>query len=120
VVSLIEIVVLPFVIVAVLVIGVPNPQFPVKVISADVVGLGAKFVNISSIAVFESWQFWNETVLWKTIWQRLRELELFANNAPKSEVIATVESAGIELSDRQSKNNPAKLVTLEVFNSGND
>jgi len=61
----------------------------------------AKLLKISTIASRESWQLANDTVLWKTIWQRLRELAPLAKKVPKSVVIAAVESAGIELSEKQ-------------------
>jgi len=80
----------------------------------------AKLLKISTIASRESWQFANETVLWNTIWQRLRELEPFAKVAPKSDVIAAVESAGIELSDWQLLNILSIVVTLAVLNNGTD
>jgi hypothetical protein len=77
-----------------------TPQLPVIVIVCAVVTV-AKLLNISTIASLESWQLANETVLWNTIWQRFRELAVFAKLAPKSVFIAAVESAGIEFSDWQ-------------------
>jgi hypothetical protein len=76
-------------------------------------------LKISTIASRESWQFANDTVLWKTIWQRLREKELFAKLV-KSDVIADVESAGIELSEGQELNILTILVTFTVLNNGTD
>ena len=77
----------------------------------------AKLLKISTIASRESWQFANETVLWKTIWQRFRELEFNAKFV-KSDVIAAVESAGIELSEKQVLNIALIFVTLAVLNKG--
>ena len=75
-----------------------TPQFPVIVIVAE--ATTAKLLKISTIASRESWQFWNEIVLWNTIWQRLSELANLAK-VVKSNVIDAVESAGIELSEKQ-------------------
>jgi hypothetical protein len=75
-----------------------TPQFPVMVIVAETTT--AKLLKISTIASRESWQLLNETVLWNTIWQRLRELQFNAKFV-KSVVIDAVESAGIELSEKQ-------------------
>jgi hypothetical protein len=95
-----------------------TPQFPVMVIVAETTT--AKLLKISTIASLESWQLANDTVLWNTIWQRLREMQLFAKKAPKSDVIAAVESAGIEFSDWQALNILLILVTLTVLNEGTD
>jgi hypothetical protein len=95
-----------------------TPQFPVMVIVAE--ATTDKLLKISTIASRESWQLANETVLWKTIWQRLRELALLAKNAPKSVFTDDVESAGIELSDWQALNILAILVTFAVLNEGTD
>jgi hypothetical protein len=85
-----------------------TPQLPVMVIVAETTT--AKLLKISTIASRESWQLLNETVLWKTIWQRLRELAPFAKLAPKS-VIDAVESSGIELSDWQT--NLPKIISTK-------
>jgi hypothetical protein len=94
-----------------------TPQFPVMVIVAETTT--AKLLKISTIASRESWQLANETVLWNTIWQRLSELAPFAK-VVKSVVIAAVESAGIELSDKQLRNIALIFVTLAVLNKGTD
>jgi hypothetical protein len=50
----------------------------------------------------------------------LRELAPFAKLAPKSVVIAAVESVGIELSEEQLKNILGIFVTFAVLNEGTD
>jgi len=101
---------------------VPNPQFPVSVMVALVDVRGTRLFSISVIAVADSWQSVNPTVLANDIWQRSSEFAALAKFAPKSVpavvVIDAVDSAGIDCKEIQLLKINVIVVTAAVLNNG--